>query len=153
MTVHVNDQAGGENLSRKLKGSLRRVSQQLLDSHDLGHGEVSITLVDSGRLRELNCEYRSVDEPTDVLAFGFLEPEEREGVCRESREQILVGDIYISVEKAREQAQAAGHGVEREILTLAVHGMLHLLGFDHADDESRAVMREMEGSILSRLKQ
>lgn len=152
MTVYVNNRSEEKISSRNLITEIDKVAQQILERYDLGHGEVSITLADDRKLQDLNSKYRRLDEPTDVLAFGLLEPGELQEAMERPEEQPLMGDIYISVDRAKDQAAAEGHGLEREILTLTVHGMLHLLGYDHADDESRIIMREMEAVILNNLE-
>lgn len=125
---------------------------------DAGHGapraaplspalEGALLLADDATLRSLNRDYRSVDRPTDVLAFAQLEgaplPDRPP-----DRPQHL-GDIAISVERARRQAVEYGHSVERELGYLLVHGLLHLLGYDHEVEDERAAMREVEEAALA----
>lgn len=111
--------------------------------------EVSLVLVDNDYIQELNLEYRGLDQPTDVLSFAFHEAVEN--ILPPTDETIpdLLGDIYISVERAVEQAQSFGHSVERELCYLAVHGLLHLLGFDHQEPEQTAQMRAEEEAIMN----
>ncbi len=112
--------------------------------------EVSVTFVNDEEMRSLNKEYRGVDSSTDVLSFAFNEGEcPAEELCIEDVTGLdLLGDIVISVERAILQAKEYNHGVDREVGFLTVHGMLHLLGFDHNDEEERTRMREMEEKIL-----
>lgn len=108
--------------------------------------EVSVLLTDNATIRMLNSEYRGKDTPTDVLSFALSEGEEPEII--DGPEQNLLGDIIISIEKAAEQAAEYGHSEEREIAFLTLHGILHLLGYDHETDEDRSEMRQEEENIL-----
>ena len=111
--------------------------------------EVSVVLVDDAYIRELNRQYRAKDTHTDVLSFAMREsvPEE-EAIEGDPGAEQLLGDIVISVERAREQAEEYGHSFERELGYLAVHGVLHLLGYDHEKEEDRKIMRQKEEEIL-----
>jgi probable rRNA maturation factor len=109
--------------------------------------EVSIVLADDDYIQELNRTYRGKDMPTDVLSFALNEGEEPEIV--DAPTDYMLGDIVISLETAQRQAQEFGHGLEREVAYLAVHGMLHLLGFDHETDQDRQAMRAEEERILT----
>jgi len=112
--------------------------------------EVSLLLVDNQRIHALNLEYRGVDRPTDVLSFALQEEVEEEPEIEEEDE--MLGDIVISVERAREQAEEYGHSFEREIVYLAVHGTLHLLGFDHEEENDKQMMRSKEEEVMAELK-
>ncbi len=94
--------------------------------------EVSVTLTDNERIHRLNREYRQVDRPTDVLSFPLCDWEEEDG---QAFGPMALGDIVLSLEKAKEQAEAYGHSYEREVAFLTVHSMLHLLGYDHETSE------------------
>ena len=113
--------------------------------------EVDITLVTDEEIHELNRVYRQVDRPTDVLSFALDENEEEEPALVGDTGDHLLGDIIISVETAQRQAQEYGHGLERELLYLAVHGVLHLLGYDHMVAEDKVVMRKREEEVLREL--
>ncbi|TCW37682.1 rRNA maturation RNase YbeY [Laceyella sacchari] len=110
--------------------------------------EVSVTIVDNERIHQLNREYRDVDRPTDVLSFPLWEPDE-EWVIDEEEERVALGDIVISLPKAKEQAEAYGHSLDREVGFLAVHGFLHLLGYDHETKEEEKEMFAKQEEILS----
>ncbi|EHQ91710.1 metalloprotein, YbeY/UPF0054 family [Desulfosporosinus youngiae DSM 17734] len=112
--------------------------------------EVSLMLVDDQRIHALNLEYRGVDRPTDVLSFALQEEMEEEPEIEEEDE--MLGDIVISVERARDQAVEYGHSFEREIIYLAVHGTLHLLGFDHEEEIDKQEMRVKEEAVMAKLK-
>ncbi len=104
---------------------------------------LSITIVDNKKIREINREYRNKDSETDVISFAF--EESNDYVYPNMR---FLGEIYISIDKAKSQAEEYGHSLKRELCFLTVHGLLHLLGYDHIKDEDRVVMRKLEEEIL-----
>jgi len=110
--------------------------------------EVSLVFVDDQYIRELNSQYRGIDQPTDVLSFAMLEGE---GPETADSETILLGDIVISLPTAKRQAEEYGHSFSREVAYLAIHGMLHLLGYDHMNEADKQVMREKEEEYLTKL--
>ena len=107
-------------------------------------GSVSVTVVDDETIHGINKEYRNVDRPTDVISFPSEEGEEilapPDG---------FLGDLVISYPRAVAQAEEYGHSIRRELSFLAVHGTLHLLGYDHMTDEDKPVMRAMEEKSLA----
>lgn len=106
--------------------------------------EVSIVLTDDDEIHALNRDYRGIDRPTDVLSFSQLE-----GLPIEVMDDTIpLGDVVISVDTARRQAESIGHSIDDEIEHLVVHGMLHLLGYDDSTDEGADEMREHEKKIL-----
>ncbi len=109
--------------------------------------EIGVTFTDNEGIRELNREHRNIDRETDVLSFPMMESFDNlnHGI------DILLGDIVISLEKAAEQAEEYGHSFEREIAFLTVHSMMHLLGYDHMEEDERKIMREHEEAVLSKL--
>lgn len=112
--------------------------------------EVDITLVDDDAIHELNRTYRGIDRPTDVLSFALDEGEEEPEVDDDEIEHLL-GDVIISAPTAVRQGEEYGHGLEREMTYLAVHGMLHLLGYDHMEEKDKLIMRKREEEVLRRL--
>lgn len=117
---------------------------------DAGYGdeaEVSLVFVDDSYIRDLNLQYRNIDRSTDVLSFPMLEGESFPHECGA---EILLGDIVISLPTAQRQAEEYGHSLQREVSYLAVHGMLHLLGYDHQEEEDKRVMRQKEEEILGK---
>jgi len=124
--------------------------------------QVSVILVDNSQIKGINRVYRGIDAPTDVLSFPMLENEEEENLIEVNKAdiqkdfenfdmdtgEIVLGDIAISLERAFEQSVEYGHAFHREVSFLTVHGMLHLLGFDHEEEGDRKVMREREEQIL-----
>ena len=118
--------------------------------------EISVLITDDEGIHQINLEQREVDRPTDVLSFPMfdLSPGEHPGVEDADPETGLVplGDMVISLERTREQAEQFGHSLEREVCYLAVHSVLHLLGYDHMDDgPMKAQMRAREEAILGEL--
>lgn len=114
-----------------------------------GPAEISVTFVDNAQIKELNKQYRDKDIETDVLSFPMGE----NGVYDKDIEtgaQIL-GDVVISMEKARDQAELYGHSFQREVGYLTAHSVLHLLGYDHIDNMERVRMREKEELIMEQL--
>ncbi len=110
--------------------------------------EVSITFVTNEAIHEINREYRDKDQPTDVISFAMEEMGEGEvAIVGEGIPRIL-GDIIISTDRTREQAEEYGHSFERELGFLAVHGFLHLLGYDHMTDEDEKEMFGKQDEIL-----
>jgi len=110
----------------------------------LASADMTIVLTDDEQLHELNREYLGVDSPTDVLSFPAAESDPETGTT-------YLGDILISIPRATQQAQAAGHSVEDEVQLLVVHGTLHLLGHDHATATEKARMWHAQAEVLSGL--
>lgn len=110
--------------------------------------ELSVTFVDNDRIQEINREYRGKDKPTDVISFALEELGEGEIQISGANMPRVLGDIIISTDKAREQAADYGHSVERELGFLAVHGFLHLLGYDHETEAEEKEMFDLQRSIL-----
>lgn len=112
--------------------------------------EVDVTIVDDEEIHSMNREYRGMDRPTDVLSFALDEDCEDgdEPELIGGPEEPLYGDIIISAETALRQAEEYGHGLEREMTYLAVHGMFHLLGYDHMTEEEKSEMRAKEEEAL-----
>lgn len=108
-------------------------------AEDVENGRVSIVLANDKFIKELNVRYRGVDEPTDVLAFGFEEEED-------------LGEIIISIPTCLKQAAEYGQSFEEELALLLVHGTLHLLSYDHLEDDEAKIMQERERRILTDLR-
>ncbi|WP_017658863.1 rRNA maturation RNase YbeY [Baaleninema simplex] len=107
--------------------------------------ELSFRLTDDAEIQSLNRQYRHKDQPTDVLAFAALEAELPPAVAEVP---LYLGDIVVSVDTARRQAQQQGHSLETELTWLAAHGFLHLLGWDHPDEASLQAMLERQVQLL-----
>ena len=129
--------------------TVRKAAYKVGELYGLDNAEVSITFTDNKHIHEINREYRKVDRPTDVISFALNEGDEPE--IEGGAPINVLGDIIISVEKAVEQAKDYGHSVEREVAFLTVHGMLHLLGYDHMEEEDRKEMRQEEDFVMEKL--
>lgn len=119
-----------------------------------GHYEISILYVDNTEIRELNKTYRDIDSSTDVLSFPMLDfeiPGEIRDETNELDDTVALGDIVLSLEQAAVQAEEYGHSFTREVAFLTVHSLLHLLGYDHMEEEERVVMRAKEEALLSQM--
>ncbi|WP_391116099.1 rRNA maturation RNase YbeY [Psychrobacillus sp. L3] len=110
--------------------------------------EVSVTFVTNDAIQEINRTYRKKDVPTDVISFAMEEMGDGEIEIKDADIPTLLGDIVISVERANEQAESYAHTFERELCFLAVHGFLHLLGYDHGTNEEEKVMFGLQETIL-----
>jgi probable rRNA maturation factor len=124
-------------IERAVNAALKHQSQPL-DS------DLTIVLTDDVQLRELNREYLGIDEPTDVLSFPASESDPETGAR-------YLGDILISMPYAARSADKAGHGLESEVQLLVVHGVLHLLGHDHAEADEKARMWKAQAEVLGSL--
>ena len=113
------------------------------------NSELSITLTDNEHIHVLNKKFRGIDKATDVLSFAFHESDEPEIIGADFD---ILGDIIISLERAKVQADEFGHSFLREIIFLEVHGLLHLLGYDHIEENDRQEMEAEQKFIMNELK-
>ncbi len=146
---------------KEINGIIEKVVTKTIEHEGIKNKfEISIILVDNTQIQSINKEYRKIDSPTDVLSFPMIEYDKpgtipHDEACLEvdyDTGDILLGDIAISLEKAYEQSKEYGHSFEREVAFLTLHGMLHLLGYDHIEENDRALMRQKEEEILNILK-
>lgn len=117
---------------------------------------IDVMIVDNERIRQINSEYRNIDKPTDVLSFPIVDMYDREiktslGDIDKDEGAIVLGDIVISIEKAVEQALEYGHSLEREIIFLLTHGVYHLLGYDHDNEEREKKMLGKQNAVLDKM--
>ena len=108
---------------------------------------ISVSFIDNEEIHRINRDYRKIDRPTDVISFAFLDNEDRTKEYA-SGMPVILGDIYISLDKASEQAKEYGHSMKRELCFLFVHGLLHLLGYDHMTKEDEEIMFPLQDKIL-----
>lgn len=136
-------------LTYKLKRLMRlSVEAALAYENYKEPAEVSITFTDNEGIRKLNKKYRNIDSATDVLSFPLIDFDEEEPVL----DSPMLGDIVISLERAKEQAEEFGHSFEREAAFLCVHSVLHLLGYDHVGSEEEELdMRQRQTAIMEML--
>lgn len=112
-------------------------------------GEVSVLFVNNEDIKNLNHKYREKDAVTDVLSFQQYDNIVRDGF---DEDYLYLGDVVISLERAEEQAQEYGHTFEREVIYLTIHSILHLLGYDHIEEDDKVIMREHEKNIMKELE-
>ncbi len=150
-----NDQSKAE-FTKELEEAIKSVCDRVLEDENVTLScEISITIVDNEQIHEINLEHRGIDRPTDVLSFPMLEFE-TPGVIDENEidfdeDELVLGDIVISLERASEQAESYGHSLLREVAFLTAHSMLHLLGYDHMEPEEEAVMISKQEKALTEL--
>ncbi len=133
-----------ENLDEYID-TIKKVLLHGLDKLKTGDVTFNIIFVNNPYIHELNKNYRNIDRETDVITFALeddktFNPEER-----------ILGDIYISIDKAHSQSEEYGHSLMRELCFLSVHGMLHLLGYDHMEKEEERVMFNLQEEILDEM--
>ncbi len=132
-----------------IEENVRAAAEKVGELYGVENGEVSVTLTNNEYIHTLNKQYRGIDRPTDVLSFALNESEEP--VVEDGPDVNVLGDLVISVERAKEQAADYGHSVKREIAFLTVHGMLHLLGYDHMEEEDRIEMEAEQRFVMEKL--
>ena len=144
---------GGHAVPEELLQKMTEAAEYAVESENMHNldkkrCEISVTFVDLDKIHELNKQYRGVDKPTDVLSFPQFDDLEEEipEVC-----EICLGDVVICEQKAREQAEEFGHSFERELVYLFTHSVLHLLGYDHMEDDEKKAMREREEEIMKQI--
>lgn len=131
---------------------VKKIVRQVLKAEEVAHPyEVSMVFTDSETVQQLNRDYRGMDEPTDVLAFYMLpQGEGNDSFALPPDEVTRLGEVIISYPQAMEQAREQGHSPERELALLIVHGILHLLGYDHEKPEEEDEMRKREKELLEK---
>lgn len=153
LKVDINNMQSEITIPTGIRLLIRKCGHAVLQSEQMeGDFEINVNFVDNDQIQELNKEYLGRDSATDVLSFPTRDSaDEPFDINKESGAEML-GDIAISVPKVFEQAERFGHTIQREFAYLAVHGMLHLLGYDHEEEGLVALqMREKEENILAQL--
>lgn len=125
---------------------LKNVIEYALKFENVSNAILNVIIIDNEKIHAINKEYRKIDRPTDVISFAL--EDDKTFVKTNFR---VLGDIYISIDKVYEQAKLYGHSVRREISFLTVHGILHLLGYDHMEKEDELVMFSKQEEILQKL--
>lgn len=123
---------------------LKKVIDKALEIEEINNVEFNIIIVDNDRIHEINREYRNKDMPTDVISFALEDDE-----VFPNLEVRVLGDIYISLDKVYEQSKSYGHSFFRELSFLTVHGILHLLGYDHMNEVDEKEMFSRQELILN----
>ena len=135
-------------VEENLLEEILRAADVIGELYDVEQSELSITLTDDEHIHALNKQYRGIDRATDVLSFAFRESDEPEVIGADFD---ILGDVIISLERATAQAEEFGHSFLREVIFLEVHGLLHLLGYDHIDDAERLEMETEQKFIMDKL--
>jgi probable rRNA maturation factor len=148
MMLHVEYLNEIDESTNDFQELLSNVLEKAAEMEKTGQAEVSITIVSKERIQEINKEYRQKDSVTDVISFAMEEMGEDETEIIGGEETRFLGDIIICLDVAKEQAEEYGHSLEREMGFLAVHGFLHLLGYDHMNDEDEKRMFGRQEEIL-----
>lgn len=146
MNIYFED---GQVVEEKILATMKKAAEYCLELEevDAGRTEISVTFVEGEEIRHLNREYRGVDKVTDVLSFPqFDDLNEIPPVG-----EICLGDVVICRDRAVEQAEEFGHSFEREIIYLFTHSILHLLGYDHMEEEEKKGMRQREEEVMEHL--
>ena len=133
----------------EIEENVRAAAEKVGELYGVENGEVSVTLTNNDYIHQLNRKYRQIDRPTDVLSFALNESEEPD--IENGPDIDVLGDIILSVERAEEQAADYGHSLRREIAFLTVHGMLHLLGYDHMEEADRLEMEKEQRYVMEQL--
>ena len=134
---------------------IKKVLAKCFETEHLENSKLydSITLTNPDNIHKINKEYRNVDKATDVLSFPMFTKEEIEQKIAKNdfQHEDVLGDIIISIEKVKEQAQEYEHSFEREFAYMIVHGFYHLMGYDHIKEEDKVIMRPKEEKVLNEL--
>ena len=161
--IYVDNRQEKIEVDEKLVDLLKNVIEFALKEEEVDvECEVSLLFVDNDEMREINNETRGIDRATDVLSFPMLDYENKK-VFKEmyknyefsqsdcDGEELVLGDVVLSLEKALEQSKEFNHSFEREASYLVVHSILHLLGYDHMEEDDKVIMRKREEEILNKL--
>lgn len=143
--------------TKELEDVIKKAVETTLEVLEWGEVscQVSVTVTDNEKIREINSIYRKIDRETDVLSFPIIEfSPEGEALVTEGDydgDTLLLGDIMLSLEKAKEQSEEYGHSLIREVGFLTLHSALHLMGFDHIEESDGEVMRKFEKEIAEKM--
>ena len=152
MKIHIflSDEQDKVALPDEFEKLIENCTREALIEEEMNEdAEVSVTLVDNARIRELNSEYRDIDRETDVLSFPMGDEDGFE--VDPDTDAVLLGDIVLSLEKAQAQAEEYGHSFKREVAFLITHSLFHLLGYDHMTPEEEAEMFAKQEKVLEKL--
>ncbi len=152
----IDDEKNGEYFNDLIK---KAINTTLICENITEQVEVSVSIVDEVKIQTLNRDFRNIDKITDVLSFPLIEfdlEDDKNGVIRRNRlidevGGVPLGDIVICLDVAKRQAYEYGHSLEREVAFLTVHSMLHLLGYDHIEEDDEMVMRGRQREIMGEM--
>lgn len=149
MTVLIDNRDENYVLTKDIELLIDKVALKCLVYEEFDtECEISVSLVTPEEIRSINKQFRGIDKETDVLSFPQLTFREAEEAEVNENDEIILGDIIISVDRAKEQAEEFGHSFEREIAFLTAHSMLHLLGYDHMEEDEEKIMFSKQKEIL-----
>ena len=148
MKILIDKNPENLDVEKNIEDEMIRAAEIVGKIYGVEKSEVSITLTDDKNIHELNKKFRKIDRPTDVLSFAFRESDEPKILNAEFE---TLGDIIISVERAKIQAEDFGHSFLREIIFLEVHGLLHLLGYDHIEEDDRIEMENEQKFVMEKI--
>ena len=135
-------------VEENLLEDILRAADVVGEIYGVENSELSLTLTDDEHIHALNKKFRGIDRATDVLSFAFRESDEPEIIGTDFE---ILGDVIISLERAKVQAEEFGHSFKREVIFLEVHGLLHLLGYDHMEESERQEMETEQKFIMEKL--
>ena len=148
MNTTINFEPETLTVEENLQEEILRAADVVGKIYGVENSELSITLTNDENIHALNKKFRGIDRATDVLSFAFRESDEPEIIGADFE---ILGDIIISLERAKVQAEEFGHSFLREVIFLEVHGLLHLLGYDHIADDERQEMEAEQKFIMAKL--
>lgn len=162
MNIYLEDEYDFFAGNQDILNNVEKVIKECLKQEDAFKDvEISLTVVDKEEIRQINKEHRDIDKSTDVLSFPQIEAELESGIDWDNldktmymnldTEDIMLGDIVLCHEVAKEQAKEYGHSLNREVCFLVAHSMFHLLGYDHMTEEEEKVMISKQEKVLSSL--
>ena len=147
--THLTDNRTDFELTEEMQKMLEKVCLESLEYEEFDTDcEISLSIVTNDEIHEINRQFRGIDSPTDVLSFPQLTFEGGEEADVNENGEIVLGDIIISIDRAKEQAEEYGHSLKRELAFLAVHSMLHLMGYDHMEKDEEEDMFRRQKEIL-----
>lgn len=161
--IYIENMQSKVDAPEELEKQIEAVIDFALKEEEINHSyEISVLLVDNEEIKGINKEHRNIDKVTDVLSFPMLDypkgkvfKEVYKGFSFDKTfldgDNLVLGDMVLSLEKAREQSEEYGHSFSRELFYLIIHSVLHLLGYDHMTEEEKTIMRLREEQILGKL--
>ncbi len=159
VTLYLEDEVNFFEEQETLLDKIKAVINQCLEEEKVPYEvEISLSIVDLETIQEINREHRQIDRVTDVLSFPQIDPEtigyinwdklDLTSCINYDTEEVMLGDIIICVDKAKEQAESYGHSLEREVCFLVAHSMFHLLGYDHMTEDDEKNMAKKQEDVL-----
>ncbi|HAR85959.1 MAG TPA: rRNA maturation RNase YbeY [Clostridium sp.] len=160
--IYMDDRQSLISVEKDLEENIKEIIDYALKEEQvLIPYEVSLIFVDNEAIREINSDTRGIDKATDVLSFPMLDYDEKKvfkecyldhefSIIDLNEGNLVLGDIVLSLERAKEQSKEFGHSFIREVCYLVTHSILHLLGYDHMEDDDKVIMRAREEEILSK---